>query len=849
MKKVFFLLVLLLAPFLGLADPHTALNASAVTNHTDLSIQYLNEIFGTVGNVLQGGSGQMLGHLLLNFNEGIVYIAGGWLIYSVFIITVRASTEGAFMGQNRNVALLFLRIALGMSLLIPNSTTGYNLLQDVVMKVAVAGVKLADTTWNSALGYLSEGGAVWRQPNSFNQGNDPIAAALNPTADYVESMLGKSHEDKSYGLMTNVMASEVCMLASTQNSVPPDYSNGSNDTGIGVSAQPARNYDVLPDKANSQFVFPGGSADPSKANTYCGTVSYNVNNACAAGAGSSACLLMYNATYQLIDTLKPAAKAEFCSQGDNATEASVCAGADTDGVAESNEQVYLLALASYANAIMPVVQEHQQDSGNKYKDFIKEAKKEGWISAGRYYWDISQIGWRYQQGGNLATYTANLTSPGNISINPIKNAYDGAMSDGVNYKPRVRQLLTNLDNAANAGGTGSPTSAGSDAGLTYGAAAFAAAGSVAAVGGTGGLSFIAAVFPIINDMGHIIALFNTNNVSADPIVFLHSVGMACLNTAGDLWLLIPLLLAGIITPFGICNAEVDMKGSMQIVGAWLRGFMFALAAALFSVGALLGFYVPLYPWIIFSFGVVGWMVAVIEAMVAAPLVAFGLTHPEGHDFLGPVQQSLMLMLSLFLRPVLLLIGLIAGMILSYVSLRMIIYSFSGIVSDLFYTVAPQSGAASNDILHSVGNVMGGSIAASLSSGSIGGGLLMVLIIYPIMLGIFTMVVFTMTTMCYQLTNQFVNYIMMWIGGPQLQNMAGQFANQIQQSFGGIAGQMTRAGQAGFKGAQDKTADAKAQQKADLDVGGANSDAPGTSGSGGGDTNVTAGPPGTPGSTS
>ena len=85
-------------------------------------------------------------------------------------------------------------------------------------------------------------------------------------------------------------------------------------------------------------------------------------------------------------------------------------------------------------------------------------------------------------------------------------------------------------------------------------------------------------------------------------------------------------------------------------------------------------------------------------MLAAPLVAFGLTHPEGHDFLGEAKQGAILLLGVFLRPVLMVIGLIAGMILSYVALRIVVYTFSGLAIDLFATT-PSSGAASGTILH------------------------------------------------------------------------------------------------------------------------------------------------------
>ena len=73
----------------------------------------------------------------------------------------------------------------------------------------------------------------------------------------------------------------------------------------------------------------------------------------------------------------------------------------------------------------------------------------------------------------------------------------------------------------------------------------------------------------------------------------------------------------------------------------------AAAAGLFAVGISLGYYMPLYPYMLFTFGVIGWLITVIEAMVAAPLIAFGVTHPDGHDFLGQGQKAVMLLLGVF----------------------------------------------------------------------------------------------------------------------------------------------------------------------------------------------------------
>jgi len=112
-------------------------------------------------------------------------------------------------------------------------------------------------------------------------------------------------------------------------------------------------------------------------------------------------------------------------------------------------------------------------------------------------------------------------------------------------------------------------------------------------------------------------------------------------------------------------------------------FVFALIGALFSLGALLGIYVPLIPYIIYVSGAIGWFIACIEAMVAAPIVALGILSPGGqHDVLGKAEPAVGYMLGLFLRPVLMVVGLMAGSLLAGVSVSLINAGFLHVVQSI-----------------------------------------------------------------------------------------------------------------------------------------------------------------------
>ena len=74
-----------------------------------------------------------------------------------------------------------------------------------------------------------------------------------------------------------------------------------------------------------------------------------------------------------------------------------------------------------------------------------------------------------------------------------------------------------------------------------------------------------------------------------------------------------------------------------------------------------GTFLPSLPYAIFMVVVVGWVLAVIQSVVAAPLWTVMHMRPS-QTFIGSDQQGYLLLLSLFVRPALAVIGLFAGIL-------------------------------------------------------------------------------------------------------------------------------------------------------------------------------------------
>lgn len=111
-----------------------------------------------------------------------------------------------------------------------------------------------------------------------------------------------------------------------------------------------------------------------------------------------------------------------------------------------------------------------------------------------------------------------------------------------------------------------------------------------------------------------------------------------------------------------------------------RGILNTFTSITPMIGFTLGIYLPLIPSFYYLFAVMGWFIAVIEAMIAAPIIALGITYPKGHDLLGNSEQGIILLMQLFIRPVSIVFGLMAGILLSSILFQLFNYMMIGFLA-------------------------------------------------------------------------------------------------------------------------------------------------------------------------
>ena len=794
-KKIFYTFCLLMVSCGVFADSSIP---SALSGGTDQSIGYLAALFGQVGTSLPniGGGGEMMTALFFKFNQGVIIAAVAVLIYTALMTATRVGIEGQLNTPNRVMYMVGLRLVLGFSVLMPINN-GYNLAQRALMQVVTAGVSVADMAWDAALDYINSGGAVFIDSSALTGGNGITSS------EYKSAVLGADVGKSS--VVSNIVKAEMCMYYSQMNLANEDYQYLQPQVGTDTINFPSR----------------GNTAGDNG----CGSVDINtlLNSK---GAPND----QVRAATNVVETLLPAAKSAFCrfdasSAGDDFKKHfnSFCSGTVAANAASNVGSVMSDAFLGYSADIQPAIRAATAGAGGAQRAFVGEAKKAGWAGAGSYFWSMLSVQDNALKAAKWAEYAnaAAVKSP-NPEKDPLKTLLESS-----SVKDTLNKGLTNahanIAKAVEASSKGAPGAATASAWKSAGSGAMSAASAIPLFG---------QVVSFIYDLGKMANIIDPSSSlgNAHPLLMLHNLGIASINTAGDLFFGVLLAALLVAIPTAICQATVNLFSLLDVALKFLTPLVLVIAAALVGVGVFLAYYVPIYPAIIWIFGLLGWLIAVIEGMAAMPLVAMGMTYPEGHDLLGKSEQATMLALALFVRPVSMIIGMVAAMVLSFVSYRMVNYSFGLLLNNLY------SYSDSHSLMAGITNVMTNSITSGFSPF---GSLMLLLVSFPCMLIIFASLIWVVTQQCYSLVHVIPENLIKWIGGPSNissmvnpMQMANQVGGSVQSAGGEIGSAMRKQTKAIGKNASEMLS--KKKQDSPSLEGEVPSTFSGTDGDGGGD---------------
>ena len=290
------------------------------------------------------------------------------------------------------------------------------------------------------------------------------------------------------------------------------------------------------------------------------------------------------------------------------------------------------ALYKAANAINETIlkglQSYAQQGKlkNKLRDFQDISNQYGWFIAGSSYWSISWI----NQETREAMYSGIRYSP------PEKTLSEWlGITHGLQDAEAVRLRVDNYIKTAYASRRGiSDTTA--DPSVTdeewFGSIVLSKIKSL--INNTAAASLLPSMVEKLSQ--------------GDPIMALSSIGdMVITNAYG----LAAALAAANVVSIGTAEAVVSFA-------------LFSVVLPFFVYGLLLAFYLPAIPFIRWVSALAGWVILIVESLIAAPLWICAHALPEGEGAAGQHgKRGYMLFLGILLRPPLMVAGFFCAVIL------------------------------------------------------------------------------------------------------------------------------------------------------------------------------------------
>lgn len=704
---------------------------------------------GFSGGAIGGATGPsitLLGTMFQTFNSVILAVAVLVVVYTTVVGLLNTAHEGQFMGKNWNNLWIPLRMVFGIALLVP-TLSGYCILQMVMMWAIVQGVGAADTLWNTVLAYVDIAGSPYAQVTVPSIGYKDTLTTLFRSFVCAESALQR---DSSFNSDPPAGSNYCAMNSSSGYCRAPQFFGPAGATRFmdmpGITTfmiGPAGNCGTLTwcnslvvptKKAQTGFPCSGPDGANSLACTACKTQITALKQVVPVLDRIAAVFVRYDAEYrafmeQVYDSqdititkedgttetergngrtvTAPAWVQAYCtdkqispctrnfntgdglpdpgSTRDSAPSDVVKGlywtyGVSKDPILRGLDPNFISTIAAefgkgmddlFAEVTKKMSEAIANPQDNLANTDLQDAAATGWITAGSYYYTIAKMN---QNNLKDMMPILQVTFP---EAGP-PNSYDSGLYGYRNNYVAAGALVNASTPSAGLEGSGNlPSSTEELSALSGNVTAAIQESTEGSLGG-----------------------------DSNPLVQAQAAGYAILMIAQIGFMLLLTItffmaLAGNISVYVLGTGVTNPVGpALQLMYIVVMPAVAMLFGIMVSLGATLSVYLPLVPFIIFTFGAIGWLTSTIETMVAGPLVALGIIAPGGHhELLGKAEPALMLLFNVFLRPSLMIFGLVAAMLLASVVV--------GMINDAFWRVMTSisAGSSSSKTAGEAANVM------------------------------------------------------------------------------------------------------------------------------------------------
>ena len=605
----------------AMAAPHAALASEPGRFFRppadDPSLGVLREIFGNLvdyvaGNAAAGdlaNNDTVIGAGFAVFCTAVLTLGLIFVAYTSIVGIINTAHDGEFLGRKMSSVWIPLRTAVGSALLLPLAG-GFCLLQILVMWLAVQGVGAADAGWDAMLTRVDQKGMV---------GHPNIPDARPLVANIFRSEICMAAMNKAYADSGRSQRVNLVKIPRTITAMVPTDDVASTGS-FGVSGLFGISYKPVQLKTTA---YSWETSNGYMRNDICGTLDWEESAASQAGNSRYINLAPVYAAHgraveEIILKMRPIAQGIV--NGDKPNTAAIAQAA------------YI-----YENRLRDLSRSAVDSIGNSTNDgFIKYAKQGGFITAGTYYNHIIALQDAVQLAVNSFP-TSKSTDIDQKETEATLAGYHDALQVANEYILK-RSEAQGQAYQAERGGWGACT----PVPTTWEAVRKCISEPA-----------LWAIAKITENL----AGANTSHVAQ-----VKSIGDMIMNTA---WIIVGAnaLTNGVAGSLG--GEAVSQGATLGFFSAssFLESLTFLisfLVMSLLAAGAMMAFYIPMIPFISWISGVIKWVVSVVEAMVSAPIWGAAHIHPDGDDAVGRAGPGYFIILSMIMRPLLMLFGLICS---------------------------------------------------------------------------------------------------------------------------------------------------------------------------------------------
>lgn len=647
----------------GNSDPTAA--GIFVPVEGDYAITVLRRLFGSsIDTLLQtpgsGSSGTaVLETVMGTLNVAILFFAtivASVMMYQLVLDTARDGEAG---GRDANLALTALRAALGAAMLLPVKG-GLSVVQILVLQLLIFGSGLGDYVWHKS------------------------AEQMQQTATYTASVGNSGDSFITAQKLSSVLAARIaghlCMLHANKVSQTLQTGDGA------VSAQGPITVRRSMSEFSNEFLdvwYFGADQRYQSRNEVCGSTRLVYAAPPVILEKSTMDNVQLSFSQQLTamanDTIRQNGRAAVAQLDQTAAQIAQEIYNGDRSTASIKSQILSAVSKSTSDFITGVsiaVQGSEGDKGiNSLKaSFLKTSTENGWMYAAIWQRALASYITKINGARNQLSFVNNAVVDPKAAVSSIYKSYVTGYSDTEKRLfeniDRDFSYLKNFDGVFQEAGLPDPASTSSIE-------------RVAA--NNNAQSRIAILQWLYSRLFSAVKTPDQSNQWNDPLVEIQEQGQNLIVAGGYT------IAAGGITETVMGGVEMAGFATGQVgvtmaaaAGTYLGNIVSYLGYGILLLGVILAVLLPFLPFVYFLSGVIGWIIMSIEAMVAAPLWTLLTFAPHrSGDFIGTNKQGLLLLIAVFFRPVLLVIGLIACFIAMRVGIDLVNTLFSGVY--MFYS--------------------------------------------------------------------------------------------------------------------------------------------------------------------